>query len=299
MSACRTKEREACAVSVKGPYRPRRPRTSLLWRCLVAHFDLRFSDIYTSGRNRRRAVRHPAARSTNRAMTTRPPRQNQTIHPLPRRSRSSQITMAPIPHPFTTEPRNVACLSCRRGPEPARGRVPERKTSARNGLTWRCRAQECGHGFSMSCSGRKFGATPVVAPKQFLICYAEILTYFNSHPGNTHTFGPWNCSLQNFAFPDAGMFPSVDADMFYAFAGVDRFTVASYQLTMHDIGNFNWDVLKIEAEGSFYDLYDFDINAGGFSVPAAKVQSGYPTLGASGRVFQEDKVNFKGVWNSP
>ena len=39
MSAFRTKEREVCAVSVQGAYRPRRPRTSPLWRCLVAHFD--------------------------------------------------------------------------------------------------------------------------------------------------------------------------------------------------------------------------------------------------------------------
>ena len=39
MSAFRTKEREACAVSLQGSYRPRRPRTSPLWRCLVAHFD--------------------------------------------------------------------------------------------------------------------------------------------------------------------------------------------------------------------------------------------------------------------
>jgi transposase-like protein len=39
MSAFRTKEREASTVSVKGTYRPRRPRTSPLWRCLGAHFD--------------------------------------------------------------------------------------------------------------------------------------------------------------------------------------------------------------------------------------------------------------------
>ena len=39
MIALRAKERRGCIVSVNGAYRPRQPRTSPLWRCLVAHFD--------------------------------------------------------------------------------------------------------------------------------------------------------------------------------------------------------------------------------------------------------------------
>jgi hypothetical protein len=128
--------------------------------------------------------------------------------------------------------------------------------------------------------------------------YLEMFNYFTAHPGSTHTFGPWSCSLPDFNFPNSGDH-SVDFDMFYAFALVDSFTVTSYQMTMHDSGNFNYDVLSITAEGSFKDLYDFDIWAGGFSEPAAKVQAGYPTLGTAGRVFQVDKVNFNGTWNSP
>jgi hypothetical protein len=65
MSAFRTREREACAVSVKGAYRLRRPRTSPLWRCLVSHFELRFSDMCTCGGSTgaRSAVRRHGLRS--------------------------------------------------------------------------------------------------------------------------------------------------------------------------------------------------------------------------------------------
>ncbi|TAN35795.1 MAG: hypothetical protein EPN23_10365 [Verrucomicrobia bacterium] len=39
MIALPTKEWSGCIASVNGAYRPRQPRTSPLWRCLVAHFD--------------------------------------------------------------------------------------------------------------------------------------------------------------------------------------------------------------------------------------------------------------------
>ena len=68
-------------------------------------------------------IRRPAARSTNRAMTTHPPRRSQTIHPPLRRCRSSRITTTrPIPNPFTTDAtqRRALGLSCRaeRPPHP-------------------------------------------------------------------------------------------------------------------------------------------------------------------------------------
>jgi hypothetical protein len=126
----------------------------------------------------------------------------------------------------------------------------------------------------------------------------EIETYFHDHPGTSHTFGPWSCTLPYFIFPDTGSLTGTDADMYFAFAQVHDFTVTSYSVKLQDSSGA-WDVKAITAAGHFSDLYDFDITAGGFSIPAAKVQAGYPTLGSAGRVFKESQVNFNGSWTSP
>lgn len=124
--------------------------------------------------------------------------------------------------------------------------------------------------------------------------YAEIATYFSSYPGDTHTFGPWSCSLPSFGF-SYGL-GGVDDDMAFSFGGVETVTVDSYQLTLHDNGMLNWVAVGLSAQGHFYDLYDFDIFGAYPSAFAAPVQAGYPTLGDAGRVFQVDRVNFNGTW---
>jgi hypothetical protein len=128
--------------------------------------------------------------------------------------------------------------------------------------------------------------------------YAEIVAYFVTNPGTTHTFGPWSCTLGALDFPDPGfgVVAGINADMFYAFGGVRDFTVTSYQLTMQDVGFNNiWPVVNITAQGSFTDLYDFDIYNGTLSRMGATVQAGFPTLGGAGRVFQET-IKFNGTW---
>ena len=127
---------------------------------------------------------------------------------------------------------------------------------------------------------------------------AEINAYFAANPGSTHKFGPWSCAWPTFIFTDPGTISGIDADMYYAFAQVNGFTVTSYYVTLHDSEN-QFDMMTITATGYFYDLYDFDLTAGGFSILGAIAQAGYPTLGTSGRVFKEDQVNFNGTWSSP
>ncbi len=49
-------------------------------------------------------------------------------------------------------------------------------------------------------------------------------------------------------------------------------------------GDFELD--SITYSGAFEDLYDFDIHGGLFTVDGAKVQAGFPTLGAEGRILK-------------
>ena len=93
-----------------------------------------FSATNVIAKYRRRAARRPAARSTNRAMTTRLPHRNLTTKlPLPM-SRSSLTTNSTIPAPFTIDPaaagRRTPVLSCR--VERASAHSLPRRNSSRN-----------------------------------------------------------------------------------------------------------------------------------------------------------------------
>jgi hypothetical protein len=161
-------------------------------------------------------------------------------------------------------------------------------------------------GTSGSCSKYNFSNCPrVVWSTEFgdrLIAqaaadhYAEIDAYFTAHPGDTHVFGPWSCTLPNFEFPSTPIYGNAyDADMFRAFHAVGTVTVTSYSLTIEDDSG-DYQVTGRAATGYFHDLYDFQYSGGAYSygTHAARVQSGYPSLGAAGRVFQVDRCNFDG-----
>lgn len=81
--------------------------------------------------------------------------------------------------------------------------------------------------------------------------------------------------------------------MYYSFHDVGTITVTLCRLKIKDDPS-GFQALGREATGYFYDLYDFQYSGGtySFGTHAARVQSGFPSLGTAGRVFQVDRANF-------
>ena len=102
-----------------------------------------------------------------------------------------------------------------------------------------------------------------------------VQSYFQQFPNEPEqTFGPW-------PFPPTLIgFGPMNPDLLFAFGHV----TISGQIWV-TVRNPDLRVMSIEYAGSFTDLYDFD-HSGEFPAPtAAKVQTGFSTLGNSGKVF--------------
>ena len=120
---------------------------------------------------------------------------------------------------------------------------------------------------------------------------AEILVYFMQNPTvMEHTFGPWEIP------PTGVVFGGANPDLLFAFHGVN---ISGQMLVT--VRRSDRQVTSITYEGSFTDLYDFDYNAAIPAPTAARVQTGFPTLGNYGNVFfttvqfqlQDNSFNFQ------
>jgi hypothetical protein len=101
-----------------------------------------------------------------------------------------------------------------------------------------------------------------------------IQSYFNQNPLDIeHTFGPW-------PIPATTVIYSTVPQLLVAFGHVQISGRMWVTVRSADLA-----VSAVEYEGTFTDLYDFDHNATAPAPTAATVQTGYSTLGTSGKVF--------------
>ena len=108
-----------------------------------------------------------------------------------------------------------------------------------------------------------------------------INAYFEQNPSILEsTFGPW-------PWPATLVFFATDPSLLLAFGHVQISGRMWVTVRRADLS-----VSAIEYEGSFTDLYDFNHTDPAPASTAAKVQTGFPTLGNAGNVFF-DTVNFR------
>jgi len=122
----------------------------------------------------------------------------------------------------------------------------------------------------------------------------EVMAYFNQNPlAVSHTF-TWSipASRDTGIHFDTGLNP----DLHFAFGHV---TFSGQMLVT--VQRTGLQATSIEYTCSFTDLYDFNYNTGWPAPTAARVQTGFPTLGSSGNVFfttvhfgrQDNNFNFQ------
>ena len=106
----------------------------------------------------------------------------------------------------------------------------------------------------------------------------EVRTFFANNPTvSEHTFGTWQVPASTNTLIG---FSLVNTDLLFAFGHVR----ISGQMQVTVRGS-DYKVMSFEYEGSFTDLYDFEHNGELPAPTAARAQTGYWTLGNSGKVF--------------